>query len=173
METLPLPKKHLSVLERLVMRVGLLMVVAFVVFGCATGDQGKRIVPDEVRWIQQDRTTRAEIVATFGLPAVEFPQSSDFNVTSNTTTTSTADPEGHIKSVQMTEQVQHPTRSRKATYVYYRREPSLFPFYDNLRLRQCQFWIVYDEKGVVRDYGFEGDCDGQLQDRLLHVADAD
>src|SRR5262249_55280515 len=161
-----------SVLKRLVARVAVLTTVAFVVFGCATADHGKRIVPDEVGWIERDRTTRAEIVTRFGLPSVEFPRSSDFNATSQTAT-STTDPEGHIKTIQMPAQVQPPTRSRKATYVYNRREPSVFPFYDNPRLRQCQFWIVYDEKDVVQDYGFEGNCDGQLQDRRLHLADAD
>ena len=155
------------------MRAVVLTVTAFVAFGCATADEGKRIVPDEVRWIEIERTTRAEVVARFGLPPVELPQSSGFRTTSQTTTTGTTDLEGHTNTVQVTTQVQRPTRSRKATYVYNRREPSVFPFYDNPRLRQCQFWIVYDEKGVVQDYGFEGNCDGQLQDRRLHLADAD
>jgi hypothetical protein len=154
-------------------RLAVLMVIAFVLFGCATPEQGKRIVPDEVRWIEIERTTRAEVVARFGLPPVEFPQSSGFTTTSKTTTTTTTDSEGHTKIVQVTTQTQRPTRLRKATYVYTHREPSVFPFYDNLQSTQCQFWVVYDEKGVVQDYGFGGNCDGQLQDKGLHLADAD
>src|SRR5215467_1860869 len=175
MGTLPLaiPGKKPSAQKRLIMRVGILTVISFIAFGCATAEYGKRIVPDEVRWIEIERTTRAEVVARFGFPPVEFPQSSGFRTTSQTTTTSTTDLEGHIKTVQVTTQVQRPTRSRKATYVYNRREPSVFPFYDNLQVTQCQFWVVYDEKGVVQDYGFEGHCGGHLQDRRLHLADAD
>jgi len=154
------------------MRAAVLTVLAFVVFACATADESKRIDPDDVRWIEIERTTRAEIVARFGLPSVEFPQSPGFRTTSQTTTTTT-ELEGHTKTVRVTPQVQRPTRSRKATYVYNRREPSVFPFYDNLKFTQCQFWVVYDENGVVQDYGVDGHCDGQLQDRSLHLADAD
>jgi len=151
------------------------MVIAFVLFGCATAEQGKRLVPDEVRWIEKERTTRAEVVARFGLPPVEFPQSSGFTTTSTTTmSTTTTDSEGHIKTIQSTTQIQRPMRLRKATYVYMRRAPSVFPFYDNLQSTQCQFWIVYDEKSVVQEYGFLGDsCDGQSHDKSLHLADAD
>ena len=162
-----------SLLKRHVVRLAVLMVIAFVLFGCATAEQGKRLVPDEVRWIEKERTTRAEVVARFGLPPVEFPQSSGFTPTSKTTTITTTDLEANTKTVQVTTPPQHPRRSRKATYVYTRRAPSVFPFYDNLQVAQCQFWVVYDEKGVVQDYGFEGHCDGQLQDRGLHLAEAD
>ena len=145
-----------------------ILVIALVLFGCATAEQGKRIIPDEVRWIEKGRTTRAEILARFGLPTVEFPMSSDFTIGSMTTTTT--DSEGHTKTIQVITQTQRPTRPRKATYVYIRRDTAVFPFYDNPQLTQCQFWVVYDEKGVVREYGFRGDsCDGQ-QDRGPHLA---
>jgi hypothetical protein len=151
------------------MRLAILIVLAFVLYGCAAAEQGKRIIPDEVTWIEKGRTTRAEVVARFGLPPVEFPQSS--GITSTSTTTTTTDLQGHTKTIQVTTQIQRPMRLRKATYVYTRREAAGFPFYDNLQLTQCQFWVVYDEKGVVQSYGFLGDsCDGQLQDRGLHLA---
>jgi hypothetical protein len=137
------------------MRLAILIVLAFVLYGCAAAEQGKRIIPDEVTWIEKGRTTRAEVVARFGLPPVEFPQSS----------------EGHLKTVQTATQIQRRTRLRKATYVCTHREPTAFPYYDSLEITQSQFWVVYDEKGVVQDYGFGGDsCDGQLQDRGLHLA---
>ena len=125
------------------MHLAILMVTAFILYGCVTAEQGNRIVPDDVKWIEIERTTRAEVVARYGLPPLEFPQ--------------------------------RPTRLRKATYVYMRRDPVVFPFYDNLQPTQCQFWVVYNEKGIVQDYGFLGDSchNGQLQDRSLHLADAD
>ena len=153
------------------MRLTVLMVIPFVLYGCATAEQGNRIVSDEVTWIEKDRTTRAEVVARFGLPPVEFPQTSGFTTTSTTTTTTTMDSGGHTNTVQVATQIQRPMRSRKAMYVFTRRDPSVFPFYDNLQSTQCQFWVVYDEKGVVQDYGFLGNsCDGQLRDRGLHLA---
>ena len=133
------------------------MVIALVLCGCGTAEKGKRIVPDEVRWIEKERTTRAEVVARFGWPPVEFPQSSGFTATPTTTTTTTTDSEGDTKTIQITTQIQRPTRQRKATYVYMRRDAAVFPFYDNLQWKQCLFWVVYNEKGVVQDYGFLGD----------------
>ena len=137
------------------MRLVILIVLDFVLYGCAAAEQGKRIIPDEVTWIEKGRTTRAEVVARFGLPPVEFPQSSGFTTASTTTITT-----------------QRPTRLRKATYVYTRRDTADgFPFFDNPQFRQCQFWVVYDEQVVVRDYGFLGDsCGVQMQDKGLHVA---
>ena len=149
------------------MRLAVFVIIAFLLYGCATAEEGRRIIPDEVTWIEAHRTTRAEVVARFGLPPVEFPQSSGFTATSTTTT----DPVGHTKIIQTATQIQRPTRLRRATYVYIHRDAAVFPFYDNLRSTQCQFWVIYDEKGVVQDYGFLGDaCDGQLQDRGLHLA---
>lgn len=151
------------------MRLAVLLIIAFLLYGCATAEQGRRIIPDEVTWIETHRTTRAEVVARFGLPPVELPQPSGFTATSTTTTTT--DSVGHTKIIQTTAQIQRPTRLRKATYLYIHRDAAVFPFYDNLRSTQCQFWVIFDEKGVVQDYGFLGDaCDGQLHDRGLHLA---
>lgn len=151
------------------MRVAIFLGIALLLYGCATEGQGRRILPDEVTWIEKQRTTRAEVVARLGLPPVEFPQSS--GVTATPTTTTTADLVGHAKTIQTTTHIQRPMRLRKATYVYIHRDATGFPFYDNLQSTQCQFWVVYDEKGVVQDYGFLGNgCDDQLQDRGLHLA---
>ena len=133
------------------MHLAILMVIALLSYGCATGDEGKQIIPDDVTWIEKERTTRAEVVAKFGLPPVDFPQSSGFTTTSTTTTITTTDSEGHIKTIQTTTQIQRPTRLRKATYAYTRRDAA------HVQSTQSQFWVVYDEKGVVQDYGFLGD----------------
>jgi len=140
--------------EEVVMRLAVLIVIGFVLFGCATAEQGKRITLDDVTWIEKERTTRAEVVARFGSPPVEFPQSSGFTITSTAITARAS--EGHPKTVQTTTQIQGPTHLRKAVYVYTHRDPPAFPFYDN-QITQSQFWVVYDEKGVVQDYGFLGD----------------
>lgn len=151
------------------MRLAGILVIAFLLYGCATEEQGRRIIPDEVTWIEKQRSTRAEVVERFGLPPVELPQSS--SVTAISIATTTRDLEGHTKTIQTTTQTQRPTRLRKATYVYIHHDAAVFPFYDNFQSTQCQFWLVYDEKGVVQDYGFLGKaCDGQLQDRGLHLA---
>ena len=132
------------------MHLAILMVMALLSYGCATGDEGKRIIPDDVTWIEKERTTRAEVVARFGLPPFEFPQTSGFTTTSTATTITTRDAEGHIKTIQTTTQIQRPTRLRKATYAYSRRDGA------HRQSTQSQFWVVYDERGVVQDYGFLG-----------------
>ena len=63
------------------MRLAILLVIAFLLYGCATEVPGRRIIPDEVFWIEKQRTTRAEVVARFGLPPVELPQSSGVTAT--------------------------------------------------------------------------------------------
>ena len=143
----------------------ILMITAFVLCGCATAEQGMRIIPDDVTWIEKERTTRAEVVARFGLPRVEFPQSSAFTTTTTTATITTIASEGHPKIVPTATPIQRPTRLRKATYVYTHRDAGGFPFYDNVQFTQSQFWVLYDEKGVVQDYGFLGDPPDSVVER--------
>ena len=139
------------------MGVAILMVIAFVLFGCATAEEGKRITPDDVTWIERETSTRAEVVARFGSPPAEFPQSSGFTTTATTTAITTTDSDGHTRTIQTTTQIQRPRSLRKATYVYTHRDSAAFPFFDNVHSTQSQFWVLYDEKGVVQDYGFLGD----------------
>jgi len=131
--------------------------MAVILYGCATVQQGKQFTPDEVTWIEKGKTTRAEIRAKFGSPRFEFPhyQSSGFTTTSTATTTKAL--EGNTQTTQTTTQVQHPPQQTKATYVYTRADATADPFYGNVQTTQSQFWLIYDEKGVVQDYGFLGD----------------
>ena len=152
------------------MRLATLMIIVFVAFGCATAEEGTRIMPDEVTWIEKEKTTRAEIVARFGSPPVEFPQSSGFTTTSTTTTITTTDLDGHVQTAQTTTQVERPSSLRKATYAYTRRNPARFPFYDNERSTQSEFWVVYDERGVVQDYGFLGGLPITIQAKVASSA---
>jgi hypothetical protein len=148
-------KEH-HLLRRLVMRLAILIVMAVVLYGCVTAGEGRRITPGETAWIEKERTTRAEVVARFGSPRVEFPQSSGFTTALTTTTMTTIDSEGHAKPIATTTQPQRPARLRKATYVYTHSDTAGFPFYEDVGVTQSQFWIVYDEAGVVQDYGFLG-----------------
>ena len=145
------------------MRLAVLMVIAFVAYGCA--EEGNRIIPDDVTWIEKERTTRAEVVARFGSPPVEFPLSSGFTTTATTATITITDSDGHTKPTQTTTQIQRPRLRRKAMYVYTHRNAVGFPFYDNVQFTQSQFWVVYDEKGVVQDYGFLGDPSDSVVER--------
>ena len=123
------------------MRAAKVVVIAFmalVSYSCATAEQGMRITSNEVAWIEKGKTTRAEVVAKFGSPRVEFPQPSDFI------------------SASTARQLRHLPRLRKATYVYLHRETAGFPFYQDLGVTQSEFWIVYDEEGVVRNHKFLG-----------------
>jgi hypothetical protein len=117
-------------------RVVVIALMALVLYSCATAEQGTRITSDEVAWIEKGKTTRAEVVAKFGPPRVEFPQSSDFI------------------SASTTMQLQRLPRLRKAAYIYLHRDTAGFPFYEDLGVTQSEFWIVYDEEGVVRDHRF-------------------
>src|SRR5829696_6316843 len=136
-------------------RVVVIALMALVSYSCATAEQGTRITPDEVAWIEKGKTTRAEVVAKYGSPPVEFPQSSDFI------------------SASTTMQPQRLPRLRKATYVYIHRDTAGFPFYEDLGVTQSEFWIVYDDEGVVRDHKFlRSQPDPPIETRQKTIANA-
>jgi len=134
-------------------KVAVIALMAFVSYSCATAEQGMRITPDEVAWIEEGKTTRAEVVAKLGSPRLEIPQPSEFI------------------SASTTRQVQRLPGLRKATYVYLHRDTAGFPFYEDLGVTQSEFWIVYDEEGVVRDHKFLGSQpDPPLETRQQTIA---
>lgn len=65
--------------------------------------------------------------------------------------------DGSTRVTNTTAEIQHPPRHTKATYLYTRSDAAVLPFYANVQTQQSQFWVEYDEKGVVQDYGFMGD----------------
>jgi hypothetical protein len=71
-------------------------------------------------------------------------------VTSTTTTTGTV--EGQSKTTTTT--VKESPKGTKATYLY-TRSKSTVPF--TTKAHTTQFWLRFDENGVVQDYGFVGD----------------
>ncbi len=147
------------------MRLTALSVLAFMLYGCATDEQGMRFRPDEVSWIKKYKTTRAEVVARFGLPPVELPQSSNLTSTTTTKTITAVDSEGQTEITHTITKIQRPSHLRKAIYVSTQRDAAVFPFYDSVDFTQYQLWVVYDERGVVLDYGFLGDHPDSPVDR--------
>lgn len=124
-------------------------VVTLSVWGCTIGEQGRLISQDEVTWIQKGVTTRSHVVERFGSPRLETTLQS--TITSTTTTTGIV--EGQSQTTTTTVHATEPQKGSKAAYLYTRSESTL-PFWG--KAHTTQFWVVYNEKGVVQDYGFVG-----------------
>ena len=110
------------------------IVISLVLGGCATEEHGRLINQEEVTWIEKGVTIRSQVVERFGSPRFEVG--------------------GKSQSTTTTVHVDEPPKRTKATYLYTRSD-SRIPFYAKAHTRQ--FWVIYDEKGVVQDYGFIGD----------------
>jgi hypothetical protein len=131
----------------------ILIALLVIMSGCATAEMGHQITMEQAAWIQKGVTSRSEVVARFGAPNFEFP---DYTTSKyETTSTSTTTKEGNSSTTTTTTQVQLP-KSTKATYLHTKSEASALPFYANVQTTQNQFWIKYDEKGIVQDFGFAG-----------------
>jgi hypothetical protein len=125
--------------------------ITLVLWGCATDEQGRLISHDEVTWIQKGVTTRSQVIERFGSPRFETPLQSS---TTSTTTTTRPTVEGQPQTTTTTVHVNEPPKGTKAIYPYTRAR-STIPF--DIKVRTSQFWLLYDENGVVQDYGFVGD----------------
>jgi hypothetical protein len=126
------------------------IVISLVLGGCGTVEHGRLISQDEVTWIQKGVTTRTEVVERFGTPRLETPLQS----TATSTTTRTASGEGQPQTTTTTVHVNEAPKGSKATYLH-TRSKSTIPFW--VKAHTTQFWLTYDEKSVVQDYGFVGD----------------
>ncbi len=126
------------------------VLISLVLCGCATDEHGRLINQNEVTWIQKGVTTRSQVVEQFGLPRFEGP----FHSATASTTTTTAIVEGKPQTTITTVQVDESPQQTKAIYPYTRLQ-STTPFY--VKVYTSQFWLVYDEHGVVQGYGFVGD----------------
>jgi hypothetical protein len=130
-----------------------LIALLVILSGCATAEMGRQITVEQAAWIQKGVTSRSDIVARFGTPNFEFPDYT--NSKYETTSTSTTTKDGDTHTTTTTSQVQMP-KSTKATYLHTRSKAAVLPFYANVQTTQNQFWINYDEKGIVQDFGFVG-----------------
>ena len=136
--------------KRKVMRLVYGIVISLVLMGCVTVEHGRLISQDDVTWIQKGATTRTEVVERLGSPRLETPLQS----TTTSTTTRTATGEGQPQTTTTTVRVNDAPTGSKATYLY-TRSKSTIPFW--VEAHTTQFWLTYNEKGVVQDYGFVGD----------------
>jgi hypothetical protein len=132
-----------------------IVLVSLVIFlnGCATAEMGRLITPEQAAWIQKGVTTRNEVVERFGVPDLEFPDYTDSK--HQTTSTSTTTKEGDTSGTTTPTQVDSPKGTR-ATYLHTKSEAAVLPFYANAQSTQSQFWIKYDDNGIVQDFGFDG-----------------
>ena len=73
------------------------------------------------------------------------------NAAADPATTTTKNEDTHTPTT--TVQVQAP-KSTRATYLHTKSEAGVLPFFANVQTTQNQFWIKYDEKGIVQDFGF-------------------
>jgi hypothetical protein len=132
-----------------------LFVVAFTVSSCVSAETGRSISSQDVTWIQKDKTTRSEIVQRFGAPTSEMPDwpGMHYQVTSITTTTRTTHNEDGQSQESVTTTTMEPIKPRtKALYVHQKTEGGLFV---GIQITEEQFWITYDENGVVQDFGLQ------------------
>jgi hypothetical protein len=131
----------------------ILIALLVILSGCATAEMGRQITVDQAAWIQKGVTSRNDVVERFGAPNFEFPDytNSKYETTSTSTTTKDRD----TSTTTTTIQVQSP-KNTKATYLHTKSEAAVLPFYANVQTTQNQFWIKYDEKGIVQDFGFAG-----------------
>jgi hypothetical protein len=120
----------------------ILIALLVILSGCATAETGRQITMEQAVWISTGVTTRSEVVERFGAPSFEFPDPA---------TTTIKD--GDTSATTTTVQVQSP-KSTKATYLHAKSEAAVLPFYANLQTTQNQFWVRYDENGIVQDFGF-------------------
>ena len=125
--------------------------ISFLLCGCVADEYGLLISRDEVTWIHKGVTTRSQVVERFGSPRFEIPLQS--STTSRTTTTKTT-PDGQSQTTTTTVHVDEPSKGNKAIYPHTWFQ-SAVPF--DIKARTSQFRLLYDEDGVVQDYGFVGE----------------
>ena len=125
--------------------------ISVVLWGCVADESGRLISRDEVTWIQKGVTTRSQVVERFGSPRFEAPL---YSSTTSTTTTTRAGPDGQSQTTTATVHMDEPPRGNRAIYPYTRFQ-SAIPF--DVKAHISHFWLLYDEHGVVQDYGFVGE----------------
>lgn len=114
---------------------------------------GRYIGPQDIVWIKKGVTTKSEVVQRFGHPMSEAPDwtAMQFQTTSTTITTKSATTaDGESQQTVTTTKLDPINRSTKAIYFHTKSQGGLFVGIDTT---QEQFWVTYDERGIVQDYG--------------------
>lgn len=132
------------------MKLYWLLPIAVMLWGCATAEMGRQIKPEDVAWIQKGVTGRSEIVKRLGAPFSEAPDWSAMKFQSTSTTTTNK--EGEKQQSVTTTTVEPINKITRALYLHTKSEGGVFV---GIKTTQEQFWIRYDERGVVQDFGLE------------------
>jgi len=127
-----------------------IVLLAFISWGCATAEMGRYVGPQDVTWIQKGVTTRSEVVQRLGAPHSEAPDWTPMQFQSVSTTTTSK--EGASQQSVTTTKVEPINKSTKAIYLHTKSEGGLFVGFTTT---QEQFWVSYDEHGIVQNYGFQ------------------
>lgn len=104
---------------------------------CVVGEVERRITPQDTVWIEKGRTTRDQVVATFGEPSFTGTQQgvgqlAEYAVPPPARVTLEATQSGPFPQVQ--------------------RPPVSAP--SEAQALRDRFWVIYNEAGVVQDFGF-------------------
>ena len=126
------------------MRFAILLVLLFVMSGCAAPKVEHPTTMAHTAWIQKGVTTRSQIEARFGRPSFEVPEYAG----STPETASMSTPRDDVHAPATTSTVIQAPKDTRATYV-----PSL-PEAETVPTKQDRLWVIYDEKNVVKDFGF-------------------
>jgi outer membrane protein assembly factor BamE (lipoprotein component of BamABCDE complex) len=151
--TLPCHIKHGG---KLIMKTFWIVTLAFCFCSCATAESGRYIGPEDVAWIQKGVTTRDEVVQRLGAPRMELPDFTAMKYQTTSTSTTTTIKEGDTRTTTTTVQVQPASRPTKAIWIHTKSEAAVVPFFASVKTEQEQFWVRYDDKGIVLDFGFVG-----------------
>lgn len=121
--------------------------VALLIFsGCAS--HGKLVTSEQVSWIQKGITARAEVIKRIGSP--NFPEvpsaSTMFSTEYETTAEETV--ENGKKVTRGTMKVV-PAKGKRTIAQYFYAESAVFA-----GTTTKDFWICYDEHGIVHNFGF-------------------
>jgi outer membrane protein assembly factor BamE (lipoprotein component of BamABCDE complex) len=125
----------------------LLAILLLILTSCVSNERGRTIATEEIAWIQKGATTRTEVVQKFGTPYSEVP---DGLMVETTTTPTTTKADGTQTSI-ITSTVR-PNKYIRAIYLHTKTEGG---FFMNTKVAQEQFWVRYDERGVVQDFGLD------------------
>ena len=125
----------------------LLVILLLTLTSCVTNERGRSITAEEVAWIQKGVTTRTEVAQKFGTP---YSQGPDGVMVETTSTPTTTKEDGTHTSI-ITSTIR-PNKNTRAIYLHTKTEGGIFA---DLKVTQEQFWVRYDERGVVQDFGLD------------------
>jgi len=133
------------------MRLVTVITILLLVSRCATAMIEHQITTADTAWIQQGVTTRSQIETRFGPPSFEVPE----YAASTRETASASTPRNDEYNPKTPSTAPQVPKDTKATYVHPLSEAEMESSYGK-QTKQDRFWVIYDEKNVVKDFGFEG-----------------